>query len=187
MAKPTIKKSKGPSIHSRAARRATSPSINTDKSLKDVQPPTTSTSHRPAVLGIHQNAGVNKKVKRGRKSVLSRSARTRHDKGLEKAEAIVDRTANKIQKSKQSANSVETRKRSWDEINAAAGKASTKGKNMFEGLAEEDGGDDWEEVAELDDEMKEAEPVTTKKGAASSKGSAPAAVPQPVDDDIDIL
>lgn len=150
-----------------------------------------SANHRPAVLGIHQNAGVSKKTKRGRKSVLSTRARARHDKGLEKAEAIVDRTATKIRKSKQSAALVETRKKGWDEINAAAGKAGKKGTtNMFAGLAEEGaGGDDWEEVDELDDEMAEAAPgAPVKKAGSAAHSAAPVAeAPPPLDDDIDIL
>lgn len=186
-----------PSLHSRAARRATSPSINTDKSLKDVQLPSESLNQRPAVLGLHQNAGVTKKSKRGRKSVLSTRARARHERGLEKAEAIVDRTATKVQKSKYSASKVETRKKTWDEINSAAGKVGKKGNNMFAGLEDQEEEDDeeeedkkngWVDVKELDDEMAEAEPVVAanKTGASSSSFSAPAA-PPPVDEDEDIL
>ncbi|KAJ4388823.1 hypothetical protein N0V93_006284 [Gnomoniopsis smithogilvyi] len=193
MAKQTTKKAKAPSLHSRAARRATSPSINTDKSLKEVQPPSESLNQRPAVLGLHQNAGVTKKSKRGRKAVLSTRARARHERGLEKAEAIVDRTATKVQKSKYSASRVETRKKAWDEINAAAGKVGKKGTNMFAGLEEEEEDDDnskdhWEDVKELDDEMAEAEPVATtnKVNESSSAAAAPAASP-PVDEDEEIL
>lgn len=189
-----------PSLHSRAARRATSPSINTDKSLKDVELPSESHNQRPAVLGLHQNAGVTKKSKRGRKSVLSTRARARHERGLEKAEAIVDRTATKVQKSKYSASKVETRKKTWDEINSAAGKIGKKGTNMFAGLEGGENGDDgdeeeeedkkngWEDVKELDDEMAEAEPVVgaNKAGASSSDFPKPAA-PPPVDEDEDIL
>lgn len=148
------------------------------------------------MLGLHQNAGVSKRAKRGRKSVLSTRARARRERGLEKAEAIVDRTATKVQKSKQAASLVETRKKSWEEINAVAGKAGKKGANMFAGLQEEeeeeeqnDGAkDDWEEVQELDDEMAEVEPVASAKATStsSSAASAPAA-PPPVDEDEDIL
>ncbi|KAF3770936.1 hypothetical protein M406DRAFT_234204, partial [Cryphonectria parasitica EP155] len=109
-----------PSLHSRAARRATSPSINTDKSLKDVQPPSESLNQRPSVLGLYQNAGVNKKAKRGRKAVLSSRARRRHERGLERAEEILDRTAVKVSRSKDSARNIDGRKKTWDEINASA-------------------------------------------------------------------
>lgn len=171
-----------------------------------MQPPTTSAStHRPAVLGIHANAGVSKKTKRGRKSVLSTRARARHDRGLERAEAVVDRTATKIQKSKYAASLVETRKKGWDEINAAAAavkggaKMGGLGANMFAGLAEESEPDEEEAeewVDELDDDMAEAEPVAAapanktkavKKSKASKAAAPAAAVAQPLDDDVDIL
>lgn len=122
--------------------------------------------------------------------MLSTRARARHERGLEKAEAIVDRTATKVQKSKYSASRVETRKKTWDEINSAAGKIGKKGNNMFAGLEqqgeeeeEEDEVEDkkagWEDVKELDDEMAEAEPEAAPL-------PAPAA-PPPVDEDEDIL
>ncbi|KAJ4414831.1 hypothetical protein N0V82_007678 [Gnomoniopsis sp. IMI 355080] len=191
MAKPTTKKAKAPSLHSRAARRATSPSINTDKSLKDVQPPSESLNQRPAVLGLHQNAGVTKKSKRGRKAVMSTRARARHERGLERAEAIVDRTATKVQKSKYSASRVETRKKAWDEINAAAGKVGKKGTNMFAGLEndnKDEGNDDWEDVKELDDEMAEANPVVPVKMDSTSSSATPiVAAPPSVDEDEEIL
>lgn len=176
--------SPAPSIHSRAARRATSPSINTDKSLKDVKPPSESVNNRPSVLGIHQSAGVSKKVKRGRKSVLSTKARKRHTRGLERAEEIVDRTALKVQKSKLSAVGIEARKKGWDDVNgsAAAAKAAAEAArkaastNKFAGLETggDDDGDDTEEVDEFDDEMGDA-------------AAAAPAVAAPVDEDEEIL
>lgn len=142
------------------------------------------------MLGLHHNAGVSKKSKRGRKSVLSTRARARHEKGLEKAEAIVDRTATKIQKSKKAASQVETRKKTWDEINAAAGKIGKKETNMFAGLEEEEekgeDGKDYQEVQELDDEMAEADSVAPTQNLDSAS-SAPAAPPPVDDDDEDIL
>lgn len=188
MAKQITKKgAKAPSVHSRAARRATSPSINTDKSLKDVQPPS-DVNNRPSVLGIHQSAGVSKKAKRGRKSVLSTKARRRHERGLERAEEIVDRTALKIQKSKRSAAEIASRKKAWDAVNgdAAAPKASV---NMFAGLVggddgDDDDDDDVEEVDNFDDEMGDAEQGAAA-GATKTKAAAPAPAPPPQDDDDD--
>ncbi|KAK2602479.1 hypothetical protein N8I77_009007 [Diaporthe amygdali] len=170
-------KGKAPSIHSRAARRATSPSINTDKSLKDVKPPPESVDFRPSVLGIHQNAGVTKKNKRGRKAVMSTKARKRHERGLERAEEIVDRTSTKVNKSKKSASNIAERKKGWEDINAQAveiAAAKAAGVNKFAGLAD---GDD-EDVEELDDEMWEAEKSTTVVADAP---------PPPQDDDEEIL
>lgn len=192
-----------PSLHSRAARRATSPSINTDKSLKDVKPPTESINNRPSVLGIHQSAGVTKKTKRGRKSVLSTKARRRHERGLERAEHVVDRTAVKIQKSKRSAAEIASRKKAWDEVNGSIGDvaAAVGGKaslNMFAGLGNDgDDDEDVEEVDNFDDEMGDvdqgasaaaaaaaAAPTTTRVTRASAKAAiAPAAASPPQDEE----
>jgi hypothetical protein len=112
MAKGTISKGKkGPSIHSRAARRATSPGIDTDKSLKNVKPPE---DLRPNVLAAHHSAGVNKKK---RKVVMSHKARKRHEKSMDRAEAVMDRTENKVKKSVGHFKVIKSRNRAWDEIN----------------------------------------------------------------------
>ncbi|KKY36285.1 hypothetical protein UCDDA912_g03729 [Diaporthe ampelina] len=186
-------KGKAPSIHSRAARRATSPSINTDKSLKDVRPPPESLDSRPSVLGLHQNAGVAKKTKRGRKAVLSTRARKRYERGLERAEEIVDRTSNKVLKSKKAAANVAGRKKGWEDINtqavAEAMGVRVAGANKFAGLVDgADDDDDDEDVEELDDEMWEAEKETPVVVAAPSSTAIPAgAPPPPQDDDEEIL
>ncbi|AEO62792.1 uncharacterized protein THITE_2107393 [Thermothielavioides terrestris NRRL 8126] len=118
MAKGNISKGKkAPSIHSRAARRATSPSIDTDKSLKHVRPPQESVDRRPAVLAAHHSGGVTKKAKSGRKAVLSSRARRRQEKSMDRAEAVMERTALKVQKSKDHAKVIHSRKKTWDEIN----------------------------------------------------------------------
>ncbi|RCI11651.1 hypothetical protein L249_7778 [Ophiocordyceps polyrhachis-furcata BCC 54312] len=108
-----------PSKHSRAARRATSPSINTDKSLKEATLPRQK-SERPSVLAIHQAAGVQKKTRPPRKSRLSTKARRRHDKGLEMAEAVGERTAAKTLRSVGRARVARDRRKPWDDVNKAA-------------------------------------------------------------------
>ncbi|KLU92739.1 hypothetical protein MAPG_11641 [Magnaporthiopsis poae ATCC 64411] len=110
---------KAPSKHSRAARRATSPSIDTDKSLKNVKPPAESINLRPAVLAAQHGAGVGKmkKARSGRKAVLSSRARRRHEKGMDRAEAIMDRTLSKIEKSKGQARTIQGRRKAWEDIN----------------------------------------------------------------------
>ncbi|PSS00744.1 Alb1-domain-containing protein [Coniella lustricola] len=199
MAKFNAKKVKPPSIHSRAARRATSPSINTDKSLKAVQAPEESLNQRPSVLGIHQNAGVSKRIKRSRKSVLSSRARKRHERGLERAEEIVDRTANKVAKSKESARNIDSRRKAWDEINASAGGEKAAALNKFASLMNEEDDDDDENesavgAADLDDEMQDAQQSKAVKparvtrattAAAAAAAVAAAAAPTQNEDDID--
>lgn len=107
----------GQSIHSRAAKRASSPSIDTDKSLKDVNPPAESLNLRPSILAIHQGAGVTKKQKNGRKSVLSSKAKRRQERGMDRAEAVMDKNEKKIEKSRGKARTVQERSKAWDELN----------------------------------------------------------------------
>ncbi|RDA91780.1 hypothetical protein CP533_2844 [Ophiocordyceps camponoti-saundersi (nom. inval.)] len=107
------------SKNSRAARRATSPSINTDKSLKEAKPPREK-NERPSVLEIHQSAGVQKKTRQARKSRLSTKARRRHDKGQEMAEAVGERTAAKTRRSIGRARVARDRRKPWDDVNKAA-------------------------------------------------------------------
>lgn len=107
----------GQSIHSRAAKRASSPSIDTDKSLKDAKPPAESLNFRPSILAIHQGAGVTKKLKHGRKSALSSKAKRRQEKGLDRAEAVMDKNEKKVERSRGKARTVQERSRAWDELN----------------------------------------------------------------------
>ncbi|KAI2465675.1 Alb1-domain-containing protein [Annulohypoxylon bovei var. microspora] len=149
MAKGVIaKKKKGPSVHSRAARRATSPGIDTDKSLKNVQPPAESVDHRPSILSIHQGAGVTKKTRKSRN--MSTKARKRYEKGQDRATAVMDRRETKITKSKGQSRTIQTRRKTWDDINNQI-PATTKKTQ-----AEVDGEDD-QEVSEWEDEMDDAQ------------------------------
>ncbi|KAI0597999.1 Alb1-domain-containing protein [Biscogniauxia sp. FL1348] len=155
-----------PSARSRAARRATSPSIDTDKSLKNVQPPPESVDHRPSILAIHHGAGVSRKYKKGRN--MSSKARRRHEKEQDRAVAIMERTQQKVAKSKGQARNIHSRAKAWDEINKqipAAARKSTE-ENSDE---EED-----QEESELDDEMNEA-PEAKQAGGTTSATTTTAA------------
>ncbi|KAE9370338.1 hypothetical protein N431DRAFT_411565 [Stipitochalara longipes BDJ] len=110
------KKKGAASVHSRAAKRASSPGIDLDKSLKDVKPPETKTQ-RPSVLAIHQGAGISKKSKNGRKAVLSAKAKRRQERGMDRAEAVMDKKEKKVEKSKGKARTVQERAKAWDELN----------------------------------------------------------------------
>lgn len=118
---------------------------------------------------------------------MSTRARKRHERGLERASEIVDRTSNKVLKSKKAAANIAGRKKGWDDINAQAGEAAgarLAGVNKFAGLA--DGVD--EDVEEVDDEMWEAEQGTPVVAAAASYTAIPVdAAPPPQDDDEEIL
>jgi len=147
----------GVSVHSRAARRATSPGIDTDKSLKNVKLPQESVERRPAVLAAHAAAGISKKTSK-RKTQLSSKARKRQEKNADRAEAIMDRTAVKVQRSKGHAKVIESRKRTWDEVNRQATgiegvpkKKASKHQAEDDAVAEFYGGD-----RDGDEEMEEA-------------------------------
>ncbi|KAF5670833.1 hypothetical protein FDENT_11154 [Fusarium denticulatum] len=165
-------KKKAPSIHSRAARRATDIDIDTDKSLKEVKPPHDATQ-RPSVLAAHHSAGITKKAKRGRKEKMSAKARKRHEKGLEMAAAVVERTKNKVEKSKGRGRNIQQRSKNWDEINRAAEEA--EGAESEESDADVKG-----RGVDMDEDMDVAEET-----APVSEVTAPAAVPLPADEDGD--
>ncbi|KXX81758.1 hypothetical protein MMYC01_200691 [Madurella mycetomatis] len=189
MAKGSISKGKrAPSIHSRAARRATSPSIDTDKSLKNVRAPQESVDHRPAVLAAHRSGGVTKKSKAGRKAVMSSKARRRHEKSMGRAEAIVDRTAVKVQKSKGHARAIGSRKRAWEEINKEV--LGQEGQPKLSRKARAKKEEDamvaaFYAVDDGDAEMEGAEDVVDISGGFSSATPAqPVSIPPaPVDDE----
>lgn len=116
---------------------------------------------------------------------MSSRARKRHEKGLERAEEIVDRTAVKVAKSKKSASSISLRKKNWDDINSATVKAAKAGSNMFGALGGD--GDEDEDVEEVDEFDEEMEVVQEDIPAAVSEESAAAPTPVHADDDEDIL
>ncbi|KAH7136434.1 Alb1-domain-containing protein [Dactylonectria macrodidyma] len=172
---------KGPSSRSRAARRATSPSIDTDKSLKDVKPPSrTASSARPSVLAVHHSAGVQKKSKGGRKSQMSAKARRRHEKGLEMAEAVIERTYRKTEKSIDRSRGVKQRAKAWEDINKIAEAEEQRDKQLA--MKDDEGGDGWE----TDEDMGGASKDTLTAPAVAAPAPAET-VPLPMDDDDEIL
>ncbi|KAL6879309.1 Alb1 domain-containing protein [Trichoderma novae-zelandiae] len=170
-----------PAKRSRAARRATSPSINTDKSLKDVSLPATtsassSASARPSVLAARHSAGVTKKSKRGRQ--LSARGRRRQEKGLEMAEAFVERTSKKLERSLGRARVVQARAKKWDDINKDAEETRS---NAFEVLRLATG-----DVEDKEGETKGGEWETDDDMDAEDGAAADSAAPV-VDDDNDVI
>ncbi|KAL2019984.1 hypothetical protein VTK56DRAFT_8984 [Thermocarpiscus australiensis] len=194
MAKGNISKGKkAPSIHSRAARRATSPSIDTDRSLKHVRPPPESVDRRPAVLAAHHTGGVTKKAKTNRKAVMSSKARRRREKSMDRAEAIMERTAVKVQKSKGHAKVIHSRKKAWEEINREVFEQEGRPKlsKKAKAKAEEDAmvaafyADD-----DGDEQMAGADDVDGKQGddrGAAPVQPAPVPLPPPLGDEEEIL
>lgn len=169
----------GPSIHSRAARRETSPSIDTDKSLKFVTPPEDPAARRPPVLAAHHNGGVSKPSKR--KQNLSSKARRRQAKSMDRAEAIMDRTAKKVEKSKGQAKVIYSRRKTWEEVNTEVSEsllgAKPPKKKFNKERQEEDEYVRKFYAGDGDEEMEEAEDVEPTEAAPDPQVPAPAQVP----------
>ncbi|OTB05873.1 hypothetical protein M426DRAFT_319561 [Hypoxylon sp. CI-4A] len=180
MAKGAIsKKRKAPSIHSRAARRATSPGIDTDKSLKNVQPPAAeSVDHRPSVLAIHQGAGVSKKERKSRN--LSSKAKKRQERGQDRAAAIMERTQQKVAKSKGQARTIQSRSKTWDEVNNQI--PTTEEKKPQEAVKSEDDQEESDFDAEMDD--AQVEKNQEKVAKTTDQNSVPEAMEEEQDDGI---
>ncbi|KAL4747847.1 hypothetical protein BDW72DRAFT_6571 [Aspergillus terricola var. indicus] len=125
-------KARPPSKHSRAARRAASPSLDLDKSLTNLPRAENTPLQRESILADRANAGVSKK--QSKPKAKSRAQRLRQQKGMERAEAVIDRHEIKVAKSAQRAKTVKNRRADWTDLNGKASK--------FEALAEADIGDD---------------------------------------------
>ena len=85
------------SIQSRAAKRASSPSLNLDKSLTSIKAPAELSNHRSSVLSVHKGAGITKRKAKGK--AMSRQQRRRQESRSERAEAVIDKTEKKVEKS----------------------------------------------------------------------------------------
>ena len=168
------------SVHSRAAKRASSPSIDTDKSLKNIKPPIESKNLRPSVLAVRHGAGVSKKSKNGRKSVLSAKARRRQERGLDRAEAVMDKKEKKVEKSKGKARNVQERAKAWDELNkkmiARKAREEASEREMENGIEED-------EEVEMQDEV-EAEDATAALDTVGIETAAQSIhLPEPTEDE----
>ncbi|EFR04658.1 hypothetical protein MGYG_07663 [Nannizzia gypsea CBS 118893] len=112
------------SVHSRAARREVSPSVNIDKSLTSIPRAERTSTSVPAVLGTQHNSGVSKKGKKPK----SRAQRLRQEKGLERAEVVLDKREKKVNKSVRKFSGVRARKATWDDLNKKISRAPEKEK-----------------------------------------------------------
>ncbi|EED22901.1 conserved hypothetical protein [Talaromyces stipitatus ATCC 10500] len=169
-------KNKSTSVHSRAARRGTSPT-EVDKSLESmprVEAPTKSHS----VLAAHGNAGVLKKKAKNKK--LTRSQRLRQQKGIERGEMIFDRLETKVEKAKSSYSKiVSARKVQWEDLNGKHAKAA----KILQQTQESDG-----EQVDEDEKLVSAAPITLDKTTvtASVGSSLPPIEHAAADDDDNI-
>lgn len=103
---------------------------------------------------MHHSAGVQKKIGQ-RKSHMSAKARKRRERGMEMAEAVMERTSIKVKQSLTRARAIDQRRKGWDAIN----------KEVDQGV-EDEVDSDKEEEEEMDAE--DDGPAKTAKGAASA-------------------
>lgn len=171
-------------MHSRAAKRASSPGIDLDKSLKDIKPPVATKSQRASVLAIHQGAGISKKSKNGRKSVLSAKAKRRQEKGLDRAEAVIDKKEIKIEKSKDRARTVQERAKNWEELNKKM--LAKKAREEAEALEKEKENEAWEDAEEMEEDVQVSDAPAAKSEAMTTVETAKS-MPLPVEEEDEIL
>ncbi|KAJ5399915.1 hypothetical protein PENPOL_c001G03341 [Penicillium polonicum] len=108
-------KSKSQSQRSRAARRAESPSLDLDKSVTSLPRAESPTTTRPSVLADRATSGIQKKQKKNDK--VSRAQRLRQQKGMDRAEAVMDQLEIKKAKSLARGKTVNSRRADWEDTN----------------------------------------------------------------------
>ncbi|TKX21003.1 hypothetical protein C1H76_6854 [Elsinoe australis] len=104
------KKTREVSSHSRAARRAASPSLDVDKSILDIKAPEKDTN--VSYGGAY--AGISKKKK---SKPLTRQQRLRQEKGMERASNNLDKLSKKVADSQFREKKVKNRNAAWEELN----------------------------------------------------------------------
>ncbi|MCJ1480127.1 hypothetical protein MMC06_000281 [Schaereria dolodes] len=149
------KNAKSTSLHSRAAKRASSPSIDLDKSLTSIKTPNES------VLSVHHGAGITKK--KGKVRPLSRQKRRRLERGVVRAEAVLDKTERKVERIKVKEKAVKERSSAWDELNSNFQEKKPKAKY------EKDSSDDW--VDEKMDEVPATEATIPEVTSSTESAS----------------
>lgn len=130
---------------------------------------------------MHQGAGVSKKSKNGRKSVLSAKAKRRQEKGMDRAEAVMDKKEKKVEKSKGRARTVQERAKAWEDLN----KKILAKKAAEEALEKENWVDDEEmeveEEVEAEDAPVEGKMITETMATEADPQSMP--LPEPAEEE----
>ncbi|KAK6384534.1 uncharacterized protein PV06_08683 [Exophiala oligosperma] len=109
-----IKKNATANPRSRASKRATSPSIDVDKSLREAPRASSPTP----LLAPRPNSGVTK-AKRKQKP-LTKGQRRRHEKGLARAEVVQAQLSKKVDDAGSRSKKRRDRKKLWDDVNSGA-------------------------------------------------------------------
>ncbi|CAO2655395.1 Nn.00g104590.m01.CDS01 [Neocucurbitaria sp. VM-36] len=192
MAKTAKVKKRQVTVHSRAARRAASPSIDLDKSAKPTNTTRDSASpSRPSTINPHalaaKDAGIQKKQKKG---TMTRAQRLRQQKNLERAADNMDKLELKRIKSLGNEKKVKERAKGWEDVNGVSVKKSKKTASAFEGLDDADTEENRRERGWVSDEEMDGNDLAAPNGSGEVKGEGkpadvvvPATVPLPVEED----
>ncbi|KAF2681511.1 hypothetical protein K458DRAFT_309438 [Lentithecium fluviatile CBS 122367] len=191
MAKTAKVKKRQSTLHSRAARRAVSPSDpsiskSLDKSMtrSSASPPPHPASTKPHVLAA-QNAGITKKSK---SKPVKRAQRLRQLKGMERAADNMDKLELKRMKSVGKEKKVKERAKGWEEVNGVWTKKKKTKNTLEEDEQEKRGGREWVSDEEMDDTAAGTEDAVPDAIAGEVKELevvVPASVPLPVATEVD--
>ncbi|KAK7193276.1 uncharacterized protein CC84DRAFT_1261440 [Paraphaeosphaeria sporulosa] len=157
MGKTAKPKARQISTHSRAARRAASPSLDAPTAAKPSnlsRTRSTSPDHKttkPHILAASTGAGISK-AKSPKAKPMKRGQRLRALEAAEKAEANAEKLALKVAKSLGREKKVKERRKGWEDINEAKRKKAAKA-NAFGALGGDDddevkGGGEWETLGD---------------------------------------
>ena len=93
---------------------------------------------------------------------MSTKARKRQEKQLDRAEAVMDRTAKKIERSRGQMKIINSRKKTWDDVNKHIPGKPTKGAEILDHDEHDKAALAWETDEEMDgaDETTLSAPVT---------------------------
>ncbi|OOQ85500.1 hypothetical protein PEBR_24950 [Penicillium brasilianum] len=150
--------------NTRAARRGVSPSLDLDKSLTSLPRAESSTTQRPSLLVDRATSGVQKKKNQGKK--MTKAQRLRQQKGMDRAEAVLDQLEIKKAKSFDRVKTIKERRGDWEELN--------KKSLALVALQQPQEVDEEEEVDDEDDDA-----MTTEQLDPSNPMMASVFAPQP--------
>ncbi|KAJ5209849.1 hypothetical protein N7449_004228 [Penicillium cf. viridicatum] len=156
--------SKSQSQRSRAARRAASPSLDLDKSVTSLPRAESPTTTRPSVLADRATSGIQKKQKKNDK--VSRAQRLRQQKGMDRAEAVMDQLEIKKAKSLARGKTVNSRRADWEDTNRKT--------LAFNALPQDDDSDDEDDEAMAEDSASSKIPVAKNVFQIAIEDSNPA-------------
>ena len=160
-------------IHSRAARRAASPSLNLDKSAQKPANTTrdSASPSRPSQANPHalkaKDAGIQKKQKKDTK--MTRAQRLRYQKGLERAEENMDKLEKKRAKSVGKSKKIVERAKGWEDVNGDGTKKSKK-QIAIEQLEDEEKRKEREWVSDEDMDVEEETAAVEENGEVKGEG-----------------